>query len=153
MFPTTITFTQATAVNNIVLERYAVNGNKSEYHFSDHTDVLRHKLEFYRYAPRASAADFGVRKAKVKITKDVTITSPSGADIVKPLVVTLDVSYPVGTPETDEMHALSDIAAIITGVCPWDENHSADRDITNSAWTSNAYFNAFARPLIETGEI
>jgi hypothetical protein len=120
MFSDNITY------DGVALKRYDKVGDKLVLHFDDHSDVLRHKVEIVRTANKVRGTDYGSRRLKVKITRDITVdTAQAGVQRVKPKIMTLETSIPVGcdanTVEADMRHLLDLLSDFATTIAEMDD--------------------------------
>lgn len=70
--------------------------NRSVYTGPDHSLVSRQTLGFYRTPVKKSGTDLGTAKSSFKLTEDVTVLNSVGASVLKPAIVNVDASFPVG---------------------------------------------------------
>jgi hypothetical protein len=96
-------------------------GNKSEYRFSDHTDVLRDKVDLLRTDPKRAGNSYGVRRSLIRVTKDIEVDTIDGAGEVSPLRIGISTDIPVGTTKTQLAEAFGKALCVAFTSC--DEAH------------------------------
>lgn len=79
---------------NLVFERV---GNKSTYHRTGHSVTMRKMINFYRSLPKRVGSFLGVAKTSVKFTEDITVAASDGSNVVAPIILEVNFSFPVGT--------------------------------------------------------
>lgn len=87
--------------------------NHSIYHSDDHTPVMRDEMHTYRTQPKPIASFFGVTKAALKFSMDVTVATPDGGTTRSPIIFQVSSSVPVGAADTDVLHVEERIVAAI----------------------------------------
>jgi hypothetical protein len=94
---------------------YQTIGNKSEYRFADHTDVLRDKVDLLRTDPKRAGNSYGVRRSLIRVTKDIEVDAIDGAGEVSPLRIGISTDIPVGTTKAQLAEAFAKALCVALG--------------------------------------
>lgn len=86
--------------------------NRTTYRGPGHSLISRNVMQFYRTPPKRVADDFGTAKSSVKFTRDITV--PAGTtSVVKPLIIEVNFSTPVGTSNADMLALRQHVVALL----------------------------------------
>jgi len=95
-------------------ERIDASQSKSVYTLAgSHNDASRDKLEFFRTAPKPVASYFGNRKSAIKITRDYSVATPDGGNVITPLILDLKISKPVGVTVAQLIEAAQILLSVL----------------------------------------
>lgn len=100
---------------NEIYTRIDQVGNRSLYHGSGHSAVLRKTLGFYRTLPKKSGNFLGVMKGATKVTIDQTVVNAVGDPIVAPSIAEMSFSIPIGVTESEFDAILDRLEAQVEG--------------------------------------
>lgn len=117
MQPDTITLAvdeanNATLVNH-VLTRYEEYLNRSTYISGTHDPSARDTLALFRSMPKSNGNFKGVQKTSFKFTKDVAVLGADGSDIVAPIIVEVNFSFPVGSAAASYIERRQSVIALL----------------------------------------
>jgi hypothetical protein len=89
-------------------------GNRSVYHGSDHTPVVRNTMTLYRTYPKATPSFYGVWKTAAKTSQDLTVDTPIVDGTTRaPAIMATNASIPVGATDEEIMHAVQRHIALL----------------------------------------
>lgn len=95
------------------MTRYQEYLNRSVYISAAHTPASRDTLGFYRTEPKANGNFRGVLKSSFKFTKDITVEGIDGSDIVAPLIVEVNFSFPMGSTSAQMLERRKSAAGLL----------------------------------------
>lgn len=78
-----------------------------------HTAVSRNILGFYRTLPKRSGNDLGTMKSSLKFTRDRAVLNAVGQTVVKPELIEVNFSVPVGATVANTLALREHVAALI----------------------------------------
>lgn len=96
-----------------VMTRFEEHLNRSIYIETDHSPAARNTMGFYRTNPKVNGNFRGVQKTSCKFTRDITVDGVDGSDLIAPIILEVNFSFPVGTLAADFVLARQTALALL----------------------------------------